>query len=159
MLCVVTSFSVRAMALPCSPTSIQDVASCAAEIGRRGRWVAFLRREHFSVSTLRREMLQILCFSKDLMLPGVVVPSCGLPDVNRGDVCAVTLVRNRYASEKKRNLFPIFLKHRSLTALSWLIAGHLLQLAKLQCPRQRCTMWVWKGEEWVFSTLTWITSG
>ncbi|XP_068189569.1 eukaryotic translation initiation factor 2D isoform X2 [Antennarius striatus] len=31
----------------------------------------------------------------DLMLPGVVVPSSGLPDVKQGDCCAVTVVRNR----------------------------------------------------------------
>ncbi|KAM4562849.1 eukaryotic translation initiation factor 2D [Odontesthes bonariensis] len=40
-------------------------------------------------------VLQKLIGGADLMLPGVVVPSCGLPDVNQGDVCAVTLVRNR----------------------------------------------------------------
>ncbi|XP_061634628.1 eukaryotic translation initiation factor 2D isoform X1 [Phyllopteryx taeniolatus] len=31
----------------------------------------------------------------DLMLPGVVVPSSGLPDLKQGDPCAVTLVNNR----------------------------------------------------------------
>ncbi|KAK9514829.1 hypothetical protein VZT92_025516 [Zoarces viviparus] len=31
----------------------------------------------------------------DLMLPGVVVPSSGLPDVKPGDCCSVTLVNNR----------------------------------------------------------------
>ncbi len=31
----------------------------------------------------------------DLMLPGVVAPADGLPEVNRGDCCVVTLVRNR----------------------------------------------------------------
>ncbi|KAM3841161.1 eukaryotic translation initiation factor 2D isoform 2-T3 [Vipera latastei] len=31
----------------------------------------------------------------DLMLPGVIVPKCGLPQVNRGSLCAVTLVENR----------------------------------------------------------------
>ncbi|KAM9856378.1 eukaryotic translation initiation factor 2D [Aulostomus maculatus] len=40
-------------------------------------------------------VLQKLVGGADLMLPGVVVPSCGLPDVKRGDCCAVTLVSNR----------------------------------------------------------------
>ncbi|XP_061687409.1 eukaryotic translation initiation factor 2D isoform X2 [Syngnathoides biaculeatus] len=31
----------------------------------------------------------------DLMLPGVVVPSSGLPDIKQGDPCAITLVNNR----------------------------------------------------------------
>ncbi len=31
----------------------------------------------------------------DLMLPGVVVPADGIPEVNQGDCCAVTLVMNR----------------------------------------------------------------
>lgn len=40
-------------------------------------------------------VLQKLVGGADLMLPGVVVPSCGLPDVNQGDCCAVTVVKNR----------------------------------------------------------------
>lgn len=32
----------------------------------------------------------------DLMLPGVVVPPSGLPRVQRGTLCAVTLLGNRY---------------------------------------------------------------
>ncbi|XP_041860796.1 eukaryotic translation initiation factor 2D [Melanotaenia boesemani] len=40
-------------------------------------------------------VLQKLIGGADLMLPGVVVPSCGLPDVNQGDCCAVTVVKNR----------------------------------------------------------------
>lgn len=32
----------------------------------------------------------------DLMLPGVVVPPSGLPQVQRGTLCAVTLLGNRY---------------------------------------------------------------
>ncbi|XP_032074770.1 eukaryotic translation initiation factor 2D isoform X1 [Thamnophis elegans] len=31
----------------------------------------------------------------DLMLPGVIIPKCGLPQINRGTLCAVTLVENR----------------------------------------------------------------
>ncbi|XP_037099169.1 eukaryotic translation initiation factor 2D [Syngnathus acus] len=40
-------------------------------------------------------VLHKLVGGADLMLPGVVVPSDGLPDVKRGDSCAVTLVNNK----------------------------------------------------------------
>ncbi|XP_068189560.1 eukaryotic translation initiation factor 2D isoform X1 [Antennarius striatus] len=40
-------------------------------------------------------VLQKMVGGADLMLPGVVVPSSGLPDVKQGDCCAVTVVRNR----------------------------------------------------------------
>ncbi|CAK6957402.1 eukaryotic translation initiation factor 2D [Scomber scombrus] len=40
-------------------------------------------------------VLQKLAGGADLMLPGVVVPSSGLPDVKKGDCCGVTLVNNR----------------------------------------------------------------
>lgn len=40
-------------------------------------------------------VLQKLIGGADLMLPGVVVPSSGLPDVKWGDCCSVTLVNNR----------------------------------------------------------------
>ncbi|XP_068585885.1 eukaryotic translation initiation factor 2D [Cebidichthys violaceus] len=40
-------------------------------------------------------VLQKLTGGADLMLPGVVVPSSGLPDVNPGDCCSVTLVNSR----------------------------------------------------------------
>ncbi|XP_017264859.1 eukaryotic translation initiation factor 2D [Kryptolebias marmoratus] len=40
-------------------------------------------------------VLQKLIGGADLMLPGVVVPSCGLPDVKQGACCAVTIVNNR----------------------------------------------------------------
>ncbi|XP_035512069.1 eukaryotic translation initiation factor 2D [Morone saxatilis] len=40
-------------------------------------------------------VLQKLVGGADLMLPGVVVPSSGLPDVKQGDCCAVTVVNNR----------------------------------------------------------------
>lgn len=39
------------------------------------------------------------------------------------------------------------------------VAEPLLLLVLLQCPAQRCTARVWKGEEWVFFTRTWIISG
>ncbi|XP_038127240.1 eukaryotic translation initiation factor 2D [Cyprinodon tularosa] len=40
-------------------------------------------------------VLQKLIGGADLMLPGVVVPSCGLPDVKPGSCCAVAVVNNR----------------------------------------------------------------
>ncbi|XP_034733374.1 eukaryotic translation initiation factor 2D [Etheostoma cragini] len=39
-------------------------------------------------------VLQKLIGGADLMLPGVVAPSSGLPDVKQGDCCSVTLVNN-----------------------------------------------------------------
>ncbi|KAL1269467.1 hypothetical protein QQF64_031756 [Cirrhinus molitorella] len=40
-------------------------------------------------------VMQKLAGGADLMLPGVVVPPDGLPEVDKGDCCAVTLVMNR----------------------------------------------------------------
>nr|XP_006628528.1 PREDICTED: eukaryotic translation initiation factor 2D [Lepisosteus oculatus] len=40
-------------------------------------------------------VLQKLAGGADLMLPGVVVPPCGLPEVQQGERCAINLVRNR----------------------------------------------------------------
>uniref|UniRef100_A0A667XWW0 Eukaryotic translation initiation factor 2D n=1 Tax=Myripristis murdjan TaxID=586833 RepID=A0A667XWW0_9TELE len=40
-------------------------------------------------------VLQKLIGGADLMLPGVVVPASGLPEVKQGDYCAVTVVNNR----------------------------------------------------------------
>uniref|UniRef100_A0AAQ4NUA0 Eukaryotic translation initiation factor 2D n=1 Tax=Gasterosteus aculeatus aculeatus TaxID=481459 RepID=A0AAQ4NUA0_GASAC len=40
-------------------------------------------------------VLEKLIGGADLMLPGVVAPSGGLPNVKRGDCCSVTLVNNR----------------------------------------------------------------
>ncbi|XP_070825191.1 eukaryotic translation initiation factor 2D isoform X1 [Chaetodon trifascialis] len=40
-------------------------------------------------------VLQKMIGGADLMLPGVVVPSVGLPAVKQGDCCAVTVVNNR----------------------------------------------------------------
>lgn len=86
------------------------------------------------------------CFSKDLMLPGVVVPSCGIPEVKQGDCCGITIVNNRYVliiiNEKYGNTSPTFFTDITVTLLSWLFAELLLQLAQLQCPVLRCTVWV-----------------
>ncbi|XP_028265867.1 eukaryotic translation initiation factor 2D [Parambassis ranga] len=40
-------------------------------------------------------VLQKLIGGADLMLPGVVVPSCGIPEVKQGDCCGITIVNNR----------------------------------------------------------------
>uniref|UniRef100_H3DKM1 Eukaryotic translation initiation factor 2D n=1 Tax=Tetraodon nigroviridis TaxID=99883 RepID=H3DKM1_TETNG len=40
-------------------------------------------------------VIQKLIGGADLMLPGVVMPSGGLPDVQQGDSCAITVVGNR----------------------------------------------------------------
>eukprot|EP00063_Salmo_salar_P015580 XP_013990415.1 PREDICTED: LOW QUALITY PROTEIN: eukaryotic translation initiation factor 2D-like [Salmo salar] len=40
-------------------------------------------------------VLQKLAGGADLMLPGVVVPPSGLPEVKKGDFCAVKVVSNR----------------------------------------------------------------
>lgn len=40
-------------------------------------------------------VLQKLSGGADLMLPGVVIPPSGLPNVNQGECCAVKVVRNR----------------------------------------------------------------
>ncbi|XP_007439647.1 eukaryotic translation initiation factor 2D isoform X2 [Python bivittatus] len=40
-------------------------------------------------------VLHKLVGGADLMLPGVIVPTCGLPQVDQGTLCAVTLVENR----------------------------------------------------------------
>ncbi|XP_075052262.1 eukaryotic translation initiation factor 2D isoform X2 [Mixophyes fleayi] len=40
-------------------------------------------------------VLEKMIGGADLMLPGVVLPSSGLPEVQRGSLCAVTLVGNR----------------------------------------------------------------
>ncbi|XP_029011211.1 eukaryotic translation initiation factor 2D isoform X1 [Betta splendens] len=45
--------------------------------------------------TTWKPVLQKLIGGADLMLPGVVVPSSGLPDVKQGDCCSVTVVNNR----------------------------------------------------------------
>lgn len=39
-------------------------------------------------------LLESSWYCSDLMLPGVVVSSTGLPDVTQGDCCAVNLVSN-----------------------------------------------------------------
>ncbi|XP_039605076.1 eukaryotic translation initiation factor 2D isoform X1 [Polypterus senegalus] len=40
-------------------------------------------------------VIQKLAGGADLMLPGVVVPPCGLPEVKAGDVCSINVAKNR----------------------------------------------------------------
>lgn len=54
-----------------------------------------------SHSTLRMTDWYKLCSPQDLMLPGVVLPSSGLPDVKGGDCCAVTVVGSRYVCARR----------------------------------------------------------
>lgn len=44
----------------------------------------------------------MLLFVADLMLPGLVVPPAGLPQVQKGDLCAIALVGNRYCVSQLR---------------------------------------------------------
>lgn len=151
--------SVCSLAIPRSPPSLQDMASCSSEIDWRGRYAFFFEvgDQWIVCKCFVQSYERILCFSKDLMLPGVVVPSCGLPDVKQGDSCAVTLVNNRYVI---LNTFGRpFLKNVSVTVSFGLFLEHLLQLGQLLCPLNRCTVWVWKEEESAFFTRTWIISG
>ncbi|XP_048962831.1 eukaryotic translation initiation factor 2D isoform X3 [Canis lupus dingo] len=45
-------------------------------------------------------VLKKLVGGADLMLPGLVVPPAGLPQVQKGDLCAITLVGNRRSGDK-----------------------------------------------------------
>uniref|UniRef100_A0A8D0W5K2 Eukaryotic translation initiation factor 2D n=1 Tax=Sus scrofa TaxID=9823 RepID=A0A8D0W5K2_PIG len=45
-------------------------------------------------------VLEKLVGGADLMLPGLVVPPAGLPQVQKGDLCAIALVGNRRSGEK-----------------------------------------------------------
>ncbi|XP_065794358.1 eukaryotic translation initiation factor 2D isoform X2 [Muntiacus reevesi] len=45
-------------------------------------------------------VLEKLVGGADLMLPGLVVPPAGLPQVQKGDLCAVALVGNRRSGDK-----------------------------------------------------------
>ncbi|XP_078297514.1 eukaryotic translation initiation factor 2D-like [Panthera onca] len=43
-------------------------------------------------------VLEKLMGGADLMLPGLVVPPAGLPQVQKGDLCAIALLGNRVAA-------------------------------------------------------------
>ncbi|XP_061590804.1 eukaryotic translation initiation factor 2D [Cololabis saira] len=58
-------------------------------------YVLWLRPALLPVFRTWPPVLQKLAGGADLMLPGVVVPSSGLPDVRQGESCAVTVVNNR----------------------------------------------------------------
>uniref|UniRef100_A0A8D0L6E1 Eukaryotic translation initiation factor 2D n=1 Tax=Sphenodon punctatus TaxID=8508 RepID=A0A8D0L6E1_SPHPU len=68
-------------------------------------------------------VLQKLAGGADLMLPGVVVPSCGLPQVQKGTLCAITLAGNRapvaigIATMSTAEMLAAGMKGRGLTVL------------------------------------------
>ncbi|XP_042782168.1 uncharacterized protein LOC122212373 [Panthera leo] len=51
-------------------------------------------------------VLEKLMGGADLMLPGLVVPPAGLPQVQKGDLCAIALLGNRSASSGTLSLLP-----------------------------------------------------
>uniref|UniRef100_A0A8C8IG43 Eukaryotic translation initiation factor 2D-like PUA RNA-binding domain-containing protein n=1 Tax=Oncorhynchus tshawytscha TaxID=74940 RepID=A0A8C8IG43_ONCTS len=53
------------------------------------------KRVYLTAFTTWPPVLQKLAGGADLMLPGVVVPPSGLPEVKKGDFCAVKVVSNR----------------------------------------------------------------
>ncbi|XP_038304055.1 eukaryotic translation initiation factor 2D isoform X2 [Canis lupus familiaris] len=69
-------------------------------------------------------VLEKLVGGADLMLPGLVVPPAGLPQVQKGDLCAITLVGNRRSGDKSSlpSIAPLALdppdleKEESITA-------------------------------------------
>uniref|UniRef100_A0A3P8SVB3 Eukaryotic translation initiation factor 2D n=1 Tax=Amphiprion percula TaxID=161767 RepID=A0A3P8SVB3_AMPPE len=68
-------------------------------------------------------VLEKLIGGADLMLPGVVVPSSGLPDVKQGDCCAVTVVSNGApvalgtAAVSSAEMYSLGMKGRGLCVL------------------------------------------
>ncbi|CAN9515489.1 unnamed protein product [Ophioblennius macclurei] len=68
-------------------------------------------------------VLQKLVGGADLMLPGVVVPPRGLPDVKRGACCAVTVVSNRapvavgIAAVSSEEMHSLGMKGRGISVL------------------------------------------
>uniref|UniRef100_A0A672HXE6 DM2 domain-containing protein n=1 Tax=Salarias fasciatus TaxID=181472 RepID=A0A672HXE6_SALFA len=68
-------------------------------------------------------VLQKLIGGADLMLPGVVVPPGGLPDVKKGACCAVTVVNNRApvavgtAAVSSEEMYSLGMKGRGVSVL------------------------------------------
>ncbi|XP_043932797.1 eukaryotic translation initiation factor 2D [Protopterus annectens] len=68
-------------------------------------------------------VLQKLTGGADLMLPGVVVPSCGLPEVQQGALCAISVVGNRapvaigIATMSSAEMIAAGMKGKGLTVL------------------------------------------
>ncbi|XP_077464453.1 eukaryotic translation initiation factor 2D isoform X1 [Stigmatopora argus] len=84
-------------------------------------------------------VLNKLIGGADLMLPGVVVPSVGLPVVKRGDCCAVTLVNNRApvalgtASVSTGEMINLGMKGRGVHVLHTHM-DHLWSFGDKSCP-------------------------
>ncbi|XP_047561386.1 uncharacterized protein LOC125086230 [Lutra lutra] len=66
----------------------------------------------FTTSSL---VLEKLVGGADLMLPGLVVPPAGLPQVQKGDLCAIALVGNRLCAGPNKDLEQkFFFSHLTL---------------------------------------------
>ncbi|KAJ7331729.1 hypothetical protein JRQ81_013909 [Phrynocephalus forsythii] len=84
-------------------------------------------------------VLQKLAGGADLMLPGVIELSCGLPEVHRGTLCAITLVGNRapvaigVATMSTAEMRAAGMKGKGFTMLHTYM-DHLWGLGDKSCP-------------------------
>ncbi|XP_062998856.1 eukaryotic translation initiation factor 2D [Elgaria multicarinata webbii] len=84
-------------------------------------------------------VLHKLTGGADLMLPGVIVPSCGLPQVERGTLCAITLVENRapvaigIATMSTTEMMAAGMKGKGFTVLHTYM-DHLWGFGDKSCP-------------------------
>uniref|UniRef100_A0A672HWN4 Uncharacterized protein n=1 Tax=Salarias fasciatus TaxID=181472 RepID=A0A672HWN4_SALFA len=81
-------------------------------------------------------VLQKLIGGADLMLPGVVVPPGGLPDVKKGACCAVTVVNNRApvavgtAAVSSEEMYSLGMKGRGVSTMDALLLQCFLHALK-----------------------------
>ncbi|NXP24537.1 EIF2D factor, partial [Scytalopus superciliaris] len=84
-------------------------------------------------------VLQKLAGGADLMLPGVVVPPCGFPQVERGTLCAVTLLGNRapvavaVATMSTAEMLAAGMKGKGFAVLHTYL-DHLWEYGDKSCP-------------------------
>nr|XP_034979558.1 eukaryotic translation initiation factor 2D isoform X1 [Zootoca vivipara] len=84
-------------------------------------------------------VLHKLAGGADLMLPGVVVPSYGLPQVDRGTLCAITLVGNSapvaigIATMSSAEMVAAGMKGKGFTVLHTYM-DHLWEFGDKSCP-------------------------
>ncbi|KFU89487.1 Eukaryotic translation initiation factor 2D, partial [Chaetura pelagica] len=84
-------------------------------------------------------VLQKLAGGADLMLPGVVVPSSGFPQVERGTLCAVTLLGNRapvavaVATMSTAEMLAAGMKGKGFAVLHTYL-DHLWEYGDKSCP-------------------------
>ncbi|XP_034979558.2 eukaryotic translation initiation factor 2D isoform X1 [Zootoca vivipara] len=84
-------------------------------------------------------VLHKLAGGADLMLPGVVVPSYGLPQVDRGTLCAITLVGNSapvaigIATMSSAEMVEAGMKGKGFTVLHTYM-DHLWEFGDKSCP-------------------------